>query len=89
MRYAFRRLVDSKTKGFRFRLRLLDDSIDIRVEDGAEQAQANFTLEMLEIVDGEAQPQWTLAVRCELRKLSGEWRILRSSQQTLEGEMPR
>lgn len=78
----------SSTRGVEMRIQVPRESRTIEIEDGTEQASADFDLR----VEGRSQDKWKLLwrVRVEgrLRKVDGTWLLYRTQHRTLEGKRP-
>lgn len=90
LRHLFLTRIDDRTKRFLWRVRVPDETLAVQVPDGAETgATADFDLHLEERQGDDWLPRWHLRVRASLRVEAGEWRIERSSHETLAGSRPR
>ena len=89
LQFVFFRRVDQKTRAFLMRVRLPEEERTIQVEGDGKQATAEFTLALEQRRDGAWTPQWELRVSAQMRKVDGQWSILRASHQTVQGERPK
>lgn len=89
LRFTFISMVDAKTKLFLLRLRMPDDSMSVEIDEAAGTANVAFTLHLERQRKKEWQPQWQLSVSTKLIFVEGNWRIHRSSHETVEGARPR
>ena len=88
LRYVLLSQMRSSMRGVEMRIQVPRESREIEIEDGAEQASADFDLR----VEGRSQDKWKLLwrVRVEgrLRKVDGTWLLYRTQHRTIEGKRP-
>jgi len=89
LRVLFLRHVHPKTKKFQLRVRVPAEDLTIQIDDGGEQAEARFTVDMEQQRQGAWQSEWQLRVTAQMHKVDGDWRIQRSSHETTAGKPPR
>jgi len=73
--------------GYRYRIELPDDRLEIVVEE--DEARADLSLSLYDRVASEQQPSWGLLVHAELERRDGGWCIVRSTHETVAGKAPR
>ena len=81
---------DRESKAFRWDAELLEDTLRIQVEEGAETATLEVELRLHElsgVVDGEKrwELRWHFRLDAQLIDGPGGWQIARSSHEDLEG----
>ncbi|MHC4512769.1 MAG: hypothetical protein ACYTGW_07430 [Planctomycetota bacterium] len=89
LRYVFLRRVDPKTRQFLFRVRIPEQDVTIKVAASGNTATAQLTLHLEAQRQDTWEPVWELRVTAGLGKVNGDWRIQRSSHETLSGRIPR
>ncbi len=87
LRYLFLTRTE-RSKGFALRLKIMDDSLEIQIEEEGEQANVTFEGMLEERTRDEWKLRWHVEVDARMHKVEGEWLILSTRHSTLEGRRP-
>ncbi|MFQ5506155.1 MAG: hypothetical protein ACE5F1_15385 [Planctomycetota bacterium] len=85
--HVAQRRVDPATKRFLYRLLMPEDSVISEAGESG-KASADFVLELHRGLDERERLPWKLEVHAELQESDGEWLLVRSAHETLEGMRP-
>ena len=82
--FQYRRLPDGT---FRYRVELPEDDY-VATIDG-DKAKVDLPLWLFDLADSDTEPAWNVLVHAELEKREGVWYIVRSTHDTMAGDLPK